>query len=388
MKKIIFINSHPIQYFAPMYAFMNTNGQKTDAWYCSDDSLKGDLDKEFGVKVKWDIPLLQGYEYRFFKNYSWKPSIFKGFFGLINLGLIRQLFREEKSVFVVHGWNYCTHFLVLMLGKLRGHTICLRNDMPLKHETYKKGWNQPIKRFGLKYIVFPRIDYFLYVGTQNQLFYKSYNIDEKRLITSPYAVDNDRFTNEFKKLKEEKCIIKKNLNIPNSDKVIVFSGKLIDKKRPLDLLQAFKNLDVVDCWLIFVGEGNLRVEMEEYINEHQLKQVILTGFVNQSEISEFYTIGDVFVMCSYLSENWGLSVNEAMNFDLPLILSDLTGCSDDLVIEGENGYVFETGNVADLTDKLKKVLVNQQLNQTTSSRKIITNYSYQEVLKNLQPIAK
>ena len=111
MKDVIFINSHPIQYFAPMYKYMNEHAVNTKAWYCSDESIKGGLDKQFGVDVKWDIPLLEGYAYRFFKNYSWKPSHANGFFGLINLGIITQLFKIPKSVIIVHGWNYLRTFL-------------------------------------------------------------------------------------------------------------------------------------------------------------------------------------------------------------------------------------------------------------------------------------
>jgi hypothetical protein len=58
---------------------MNEKGVKTKAWYCSDESIRGGHDKQFGVDVKWDIPLLEGYEAHFFKNYSWKPSHANGF---------------------------------------------------------------------------------------------------------------------------------------------------------------------------------------------------------------------------------------------------------------------------------------------------------------------
>lgn len=385
-KKIIFINSHPIQYFAPMYKYMNEQGVNTEAWYCSDESIKGGFDKEFGVKITWDIPLLNGYSYRFFKNYSWKPSISKGFFGLINLGLIKQLFNEPKAVIIVHGWNYFTHFMVLMLGKLKGHTICLRNDMPLSHEYYKKGWKQKVKKIGLKYFLFPRIDKFLYIGSQNKLFYKSYQIKEKRLVSCPYAVDNDRFKAEFKVIKPNISSIKTKLGIPESDKIIIFSGKYIDKKRPLDLLHAFKNLNSPNCWLIMVGEGELRTSMENYIEKHQLNQVILTGFVNQSKIAEYYAIGDLFVMCSSLGENWGLSVNEAMNFDLPLLLSDLTGCSSDLVKNGNNGYMFKTGDTDALSINLEKILLKNQLSWTSSSKTIIDNYDFDKIIENLRPL--
>ncbi|APA64688.1 glycosyltransferase [Maribacter sp. 1_2014MBL_MicDiv] len=383
-KKIIFINSHPIQYFAPMYKYMNEQGVNTEAWYCSDESIKGGFDKEFGVKITWDIPLLNGYSYQFFKNYSWKPSISKGFFGLINLGLIKQLFSEPKAVIIVHGWNYFTHFMVLMLGKLKGHTICLRNDMPLSHEHYKKGWKQKVKKIGLKYILFPRIDNFLYIGSQNRLFYESYSVKENRLVSCPYAVDNDRFKAQFKAIKPNISIIKTKLGIPASDKIIIFSGKYIDKKRPLDLLHAFNSLNSPNCWLIMVGEGDLRISMERYIEKHQLKQVILTGFVNQSKIAEYYAIGDLFVMCSSLGENWGLSVNEAMNFNTPLLLSDLTGCSEDLVIQGENGYTFKTKDVIELKKKMEEILIKNSLTLRTTSEEIVDNYSFLRITNNLK----
>ena len=52
----------------PLYKYLNNNGLKTKACYCSDFSIKGGYDREFGLNVKWDIPLLEGYEYKFFKN--------------------------------------------------------------------------------------------------------------------------------------------------------------------------------------------------------------------------------------------------------------------------------------------------------------------------------
>jgi hypothetical protein len=75
VKKIIIINSHPIQYFAPLYKKMTEEGLDVEVWYCSDESIRGENDKGFGTTVKWDIPLLDGYRYRFFKNHSNKPSI-------------------------------------------------------------------------------------------------------------------------------------------------------------------------------------------------------------------------------------------------------------------------------------------------------------------------
>lgn len=376
MKNIIFVNSHPIQYFAPMYKYFNEKEVSTMAWYCSDFSVRGGLDVEFGTEITWDVPLLEGYTYEFFKNSSTKET---GFWQFVNFGMIRKLVSAPKSVIVVHGYHYFTHFMILMLGNLFGHTICIRNDIPLSHEILKRGWKQKIKKIGLKYILFPRINYFLFVGTQNKLYYESYDIPQRKLVSSPYAIDNERFRNFV--CDEE--AVRNSLGIDKEAKVITFSAKYINKKRPVDLLKAFHRLNKENVWLVFVGDGALRSSMEQYVSDNQIQNVILTGFVNQQEIPKFYAISDLFVMCSSNGEHWGLSVNEAMNFDLPLVLSDLTGCADDLVMPGSNGYVFETGNVTELTSRIKDVLINNKLSGNFTSKIIIDQFSYQTVLDNL-----
>ena len=173
------------------------------------------------------------------------------------------------------------------------------------------------------------------------------------------------------------------MGIPSIAKVVLFSAKYIDKKRPLDILQAFAKLNNEQLWLIMVGEGELRIKMESFIAAHQLQNVILTGFTNQSKISEYYAIGDVFVMCSGIGETWGLSANEAMNFNLPLLISNLSGCSGDLVKQGINGYIFKTGDIDDLSIKLKQILVEDTLLKTTSSINIVSGYSYETIAKNI-----
>lgn len=126
--------------------------------------------------------------------------------------------------------------------------------------------------------------------------------------------------------------------------------------------------------------------MEEFIATHSLRNVLLTGFVNQSQISEYYAISDVFVMCSTSGETWGLSANEAMNFDLPVILSDLTGSATDVVLNGVNGYTFKTGNTQELATRLTQVLKEHQLTWSTSSLSIISKFSYDTIIEHMEPI--
>jgi glycosyltransferase involved in cell wall biosynthesis len=135
-----------------------------------------------------------------------------------------------------------------------------------------------------------------------------------------------------------------------------------------------------------VGEGELRPEMEKFVGMEGLKdKVVFTGFVNQSQISLYYSVADVFVMCSGMGETWGLSVNEAMNFAKPVIVSDTCGCSADLVRHGRNGFIFKEGDTGQLKEYLQQTLADGSFaeNAGSESREIIKEFSIQHIVQNV-----
>ena len=388
MIRVLFLNSHPIQYFAPLYQeISHRENFSLKVLYCSKHGLAGEKDEEFGVEVKWDLPVLAGYDHEFLKNHSPRPSIY-GFAGLINLGIFFRLMRAPKSILVVHGWGYLTNILALLAGKMTGHVVCLRGESPDSHEKIR-----PVsakRRFFFGKILFPLADYILCIGKENKAFYQLYGVPEERLIFSPYAVDNQRFLKNFETLHPQREALRKALGLPVDKRIILFSGKYIDKKRPLDLLHAFERCRQREsACLVFMGDGALRGEMEQFIREKKLGNVVLTGFVNQSKVPEYYAVADIFVMCSHVGETWGLSTNEAMNFRLPLLLSDLTGSAADLVVPGENGWVFKTFDVEALAEKLDALLAlpAEELSRMGAfSQKRVEQYSYRQIIESLETV--
>jgi glycosyltransferase involved in cell wall biosynthesis len=389
MKPLIFLNSHPIQYFAPLYQQINNSSNiSLTVLYCSDESIRGKLDRGFGAAVKWDIPLLEGYKSIFLPNKSWKPSIHKGFLGIINPAVISFLYKQPKSVLIVHGWGYLTNIIAIVFGKIFGHTVCLRAETPLNQELKKNKIVTFFKHLYLRFL-FLFVDRFLYIGEQNRLFYRALNVNESKLIFVPYSVDNDRFRNLG--IATSKAEARSLLKLPKDKKIILYSGKYISKKRPLDLLKAFHQLaNRRDTLLVMAGDGECRAEMEAYIEENLEKEtVLLTGFVNQSQIPLYYRAADVFVMCSGVGETWGLSVNEAMNFGMPVIVSDTCGCAYDLVDNGANGAVFETGNVGQLSTLVKQYLEKspeELIAIEQAAFKKIDQYSYEKIITAIERI--
>jgi glycosyltransferase involved in cell wall biosynthesis len=228
-------------------------------------------------------------------------------------------------------------------------------------------------------------DYFFYIGNQNKKLYKYYGVEDEKLIFTPYAVDNERLQYEYLMYKDKKENLKKELGLPPDKVIILASGKYIPQKKHKDLLEAFRLINFESAALVFLGEGKLREEMESYIQKHNLKYVFLTGFKNQTEVGKYFAAADIFVLTSGIGETWGLVVNEAMNFALPIISSNAAGCIDDLIEHGKNGFIYENGNIEELSFYLNYLLIDKEFrnNAGMESLKKIEEYSYGKITEQI-----
>ena len=151
-----------------------------------------------------------------------------------------------------------------------------------------------------------------------------------------------------------------------------------------ELLSKIKN-QKIKIHLVFMGDGALRLELEKYVEKNNLKNIHFVGFKNQTELPKYYAMADVFILPSGVGETWGLMVNEAMCFGLPVIVSDIVGCGFNLVKQGENGYIFPLGNVERLADYLTAILenFNKRILFGEKSFSIIQKYNYENDIKGI-----
>lgn len=382
--KLAILTSCPIQYQAPLFKEMAKNSKiDLKVHFCSDFGInKSAYDAGFGKEIKWDIPLLDGYKYEFLKNYSLKPSETK-FWGQINFGVILEIIKEKYDGILILGWNSFTNWLAFLTAFLIKTPILLRGENPLNQELLKPEWKIKIKKIILG-TLFKFISGFLYIGEENKKFYQYYGAPEKKLFFAPYAVDNERYIAAKKELVIKNYELRKKSGIGRNDVIILFVGKFIEKKRPFDLLRAYHNLIIHNSkfiiHLLFVGDGALRTELENYVKENNLHNVHFVGFKNQTELPQYYAMADIFVLPSGEGETWGLVVNEAMCFDLPVIVSNVVGCGSDLVKNGENGYIFPLGDIKKMSEYLEELANNNKERKLFGKKsfEIIQNYNYQK----------
>ncbi len=384
MKSIACFFSHPIQYFAPMLKAVAAKDPLTVYFY-SDATMRGATDVDFGVPVKWDVELLAGYTSGFLKNFSRRTKLTNHFGDAVNPGVFGSIRRQKDAVVWINGWSYASDLMAMLAAFIYRRPVWLRADNPLSLELKKSRKVLWIKKIMLRYFLFPVfIDRCLYVGKESRLFFEFYGMSPERLTFTPHAVDNDSFRRAAQKYSADISGLKSGLGLPAEKKIILFAGKFVPVKRPMDLLKAFRRLDREDYVLVMVGEGQLRPEIENYIHTEKMKQVYLPGFVNQSQISAWYAAADVFVLCSE-SETWGLVVNEVMNFAKPVVLSDTCGCAADLLEPGTNGFVYPKGDVVALADRIAAVLDDGSFRISAGKRseEIVRGYSVEKIAVNV-----
>jgi glycosyltransferase involved in cell wall biosynthesis len=346
MKKLAIVTTHPVQYNVPWITRLAQRDITIKVFYTYEQSSSGNVyDSGFGKDIKWDIPLLDGYDYEFVPNTAKKPGL-ERFMGIVNPSLIRKIEDWDPDQVLVIGWNYHSH-LKVMRHFNRRVPIYFRGDSVLLHE--KTGWRKLARRLFLTW-VYRHIDYVFYVGANNKSYFLRHGVRREQLVFSPQAIDLDRFSQPDEVYKKQAEQWKKDLGIPAGNLTVLFAGKMIKVKNPaflVDLAKATRDLPIS---FVMVGDGVLRDEVRDLATE--TPNILFVDFQNQSVMPSVYRIGDVYIMPS-LSETWGMGINEAMACGVPVMASDQVGCAVDLVLENKTGMTFGLNEVEKCTAFLR-----------------------------------
>jgi glycosyltransferase involved in cell wall biosynthesis len=98
--------------------------------------------------------------------------------------------------------------------------------------------------------------------------------------------------------------------------------------------------------------------------------------MGHEQLCRVYAASDIMVLPSR-SEPWGFVLNEAMEFGLPLVVTDAVGAGPDLVRPGENGFIVPSGDEGELVKALEKLINDPGLRTSMgeASRRIVAHFS-------------
>jgi len=382
--RLAYLVSHPIQYQAPL---LRRIAQERDieltVLFGSNFSVREYKDEGFGVEVKWDVPLLDGYHHRFLPVL--RDDGTQSVTTPLNYGIFDALRRGTEAAFDVlwvHGYATVNAMHGMLAAKALGIPVLLRCDMWLGDRP-RSGPKLLFKKLFFQ-LLRNMVSGVLPVGTLNAMYWRHYLGDQVPFFLMPYAVDNHFFQRKSLEAEGGRDDLRRELQMDAGRPVILFASKLQHRKHCSDLLDAYRLLVEERAsgplpYLLIVGDGEERAALEEQVKMNGLTDVRFCGFRNQSELPRFFDISSVFVLPAR-HEPWGLIVNEVMNAARAVIVSDDIGCQPDLVTDGVEGYVYPVGDVKALAEALRRVLGSPEtaIEMGRNARRRIDTWSFEE----------
>jgi glycosyltransferase involved in cell wall biosynthesis len=363
-KRLAVIATHPIQYQVPVWRLL---AQEPDlnvrVYYGSDFSVRGYRDAEFGLAVKWDIALTEGYPHTFLSR---DPSIngASGFFDLRATNLGHHLREFMPDCALICGYLPFFWWEALWAARRLKVPVLIRaetTDAARRHNALKRS----LRRLFLR-VFYGQCERFLAIGQKSRDHYLAKGIAREQIGWSPYCVDTDLFERQAAEYLPRRAALRHELGFADGQTVFIFSGKIYPHKGPFILVRAFQGLsdsELGQVGLIVLGDGVWREAFEKECRRQLGRSAVFAGFVNQSQLGRYYAAADCLLLPS-ISETWGLVVNEAMLFGRPAIVSSGVGCQPDLVIDGQTGFVFPVGDAVALRQQISKMMTLLRDGQT------------------------
>lgn len=337
--RLAVVSSHPVQYYAPLFRDL---ARRIDlhVFFAHQPTPAQQAQAGFGTPFEWDIDLQSGYQHTFLRNRA-RVSNASRFNGTDTPEIATRLREGRFDAVLTLGWHLKSLLQGIWAAKRLGLPVLVRGDSQLTTPRSR------LKRIA-KEAVYPMLlrtfDAALYVGARNRAYYENYRYPSDRLFYSPHCVDTERFARGA--TPEARNALRARLGLTPADRVVLFAGKLLPFKRPLDVVEAAASARAKGLTLhvVVAGSGPLDEGMRARAAELDVPLHII-GFQNQSEMPAAYAAADALVLPSTGRETWGLVCNEALACGVPIVVSDEVGCAPDLAADGYVGRRFGTGKV-------------------------------------------
>ena len=310
----------------------------------------------------------------------------KMWYGKSGYPALNQILLEQKPDILLIGWPYFMqlYFQKSIFKTLKANNIRLilreipfqvcpfgdvawYNDNPIIDE------NMAVKSRGLMFKLrmrlLMRVRKFLYSRANAAICYcsegdrilPSYGIAPEKIFVTGNCTDTDTLYNVKKSVEQSETMLPKHTRI-------LHIGRLVKWKRVDLLIDAFKSVlkNHPDAELAVVGNGP-----EE---ENLKKQAVALGIADN--VKFYGAVYDEFTLGRYMYESTvyvlagmgGLSINDAMTYGLPVIVSVCDGTEKDLVKDGVNGFIFKNGDASDLADKILTLLSDDDTIKTMGKK--------------------
>ena len=215
-----------------------------------------------------------------------------------------------------------------------------------------------------------------YVTEQTKVVYKNKKV---RKATEMY-VDLDNFKIKSKSDSRERIEKHFKLGLKSSDVIILSQSRIEKSKGILELVEAIKKINEEGGYenlkLLIGGRGNLMDELKK--ETKNMKNVYILGFIPNELLHHLYGAADIFAALPKKETGGPLTILEGM-YAQAIVISSNEGGPPELIRNGVTGYLVDSNNIKDISEKIKKAYLMKTKNNNEYKR--ITRLSKEEVVK-------
>ncbi len=382
--RLLVLETHPVQYHAPVYrAVQQQFGIPVTVIYGSDFSVAGFQDREFKTFFAWDTDLLAGYESVFLSRVGEGGA--KTFETISAEGVGEALRSAGDAIILLSGYNTAFYRSALFHLWTRKNPLLFRAETT-DHALVRSPWKSWLRGRVLERL-YARCAKVLYIGRHSYNHLTRLGCSPEKLVFSPYCVDTAPFACEEDARARLRGETRRALGIADEDHVLLFSGKLSPRKAPNLILEAVKLLPENErrrCFVLFMGEGEMRQELEAIGRREPSTRFHILGFQNQKNLSPYFHASDLMILPSLYSETWGLVVNEALHHGVPCVVSEAVGSGADLIHANSTGAICKPGSAESLAGAIQSMLPLLKLPRTREAcRQAVASYRIEDAARGI-----
>ena len=287
---------------------------------------------------------------------------------------IKQINKIKPDIIVISGYSSPAVILTILYCQLnRLKYIISMDGAILKDESRLK--------YLFKKFIIGRAQAGLCTGRLSKDYLRHYGIEQKNIYTYPFTSQNDSDLEKAASMCGDKDYYRNKLGIIEK-KTIISVGRFSYNSgygKGYDILiEAVKNINK-EIGIYIVGEEPTS-EFIQIKNQYRLNNLHFIGFKIKDELAEYYAAADVFVLLTRY-DIWGLVINEAMSFGLPVITTDMCVAGMELIENGVNGYIVPSENAEAAYDAIVTLMGNDEVMRAMKDNNLkkIKNYSIEKM---------
>lgn len=342
-------------------------------------------DKEPGRT--WDFDF-SGLDSRILKGFQFRPiGQINPFSFKVNFGILKEMKEFRPDVVIFAGYSHPTIWIASWWCRRNGVPYGITCETSDHTSIQNKSMKQVLKNIIVKPIV-KNLSFGLPVSQAAGRYLRKISENgELPLFHFPNTPDVDKIatlvTEQSAAQSMGECC--SSFSIPVHCNYLIFVGRLITAKRPLDVLAAYRALSKevrANNHLVFAGDGPLMTDLQNLAKD--LGTVHFLGWVRDTEMLLRLIAGSIAMVLPSEHEPWGAVVNEAMACGTVVVASQNVGAAIDMIQHGTNGYLMQCGDVEGLRCVLQQVLEHPNLTKLQEAALITARqFGHEFAIQNL-----